>query len=590
MKRIYLKIMFTIALFIGVLTPNIVFAKDNFGDYNNRLEHNTQMYINANKEGTLTINRYIDKSLKDLKGTNYKAISSTNQTLIKKLATTIIEGKTTLSKTEKLKSFHNFIRDNLELTANPTEVLGTSYDNPVTIVKYYNATLSNEIPATQEGYAELFVALARSYDIPTRIVEGYFQYDAINTENEWGANISSEDINHVWCESYVNGRWIVIDIIADEYNTSEETEMYGLNYFDIGVEDLSKTHIIFSKRNGSKDRKYIDNVYETTRLKTFLNKKTNGIKNGKRINKSYTTTKPYTWFNTKDKTSIGDGSGRIQKLILKDSKKLYGSLDFSKFTEMTYFQGSHNEITSAKVTNCPKLKKVYLGHNKIKTANFTCDKSLTYLSLQSNPLKEAKYSFRNGKSYAIVKSNDGGTISVLYQKTSNGYKHILKATPYKTHLFKGWYKSDGTLITKNKKLTIYKNKTFSYVAKYKEKTYIYVSIKNQKVVYYKRGKVLLSSKVVTGNTGDHDTPKGTFSIKHKARNLYLIGPDYESFVSYWMLISNKLQVGFHDATWRTTFGGKIYKGNGSHGCINMPLGKAQKLYEIVPKGTTVIIK
>ena len=45
--------------------------------------------------------------------------------------------------------------------------------------------------------------------------------------------------------------------------------------------------------------------------------------------------------------------------------------------------------------------------------------------------------------------------------------------------------------------------------------------------------------------------------------------------------------GLHDATWRQEFGGEIYKNNGSHGCINMPLDIAEKVYNAVSVGTVV---
>ena len=44
----------------------------------------------------------------------------------------------------------------------------------------------------------------------------------------------------------------------------------------------------------------------------------------------------------------------------------------------------------------------------------------------------------------------------------------------------------------------------------------------------------------------------------------------------------------HDASWRSSFGGNIYKTNGSHGCINLPPSVAQELYSYVEKGTPVI--
>ena len=47
-------------------------------------------------------------------------------------------------------------------------------------------------------------------------------------------------------------------------------------------------------------------------------------------------------------------------------------------------------------------------------------------------------------------------------------------------------------------------------------------------------------------------------------------------------------IGFHDASWRNTFGGTIYKKNGSHGCVNMPYAAAKTLFENVYAGMPVI--
>lgn len=47
-------------------------------------------------------------------------------------------------------------------------------------------------------------------------------------------------------------------------------------------------------------------------------------------------------------------------------------------------------------------------------------------------------------------------------------------------------------------------------------------------------------------------------------------------------------VGIHDATWRSSFGGNIYKTDGSHGCVNAPLYLAKTIYANIESGTPVI--
>lgn len=126
------------------------------------------------------------------------------------------------------------------------------------------------------------------------------------------------------------------------------------------------------------------------------------------------------------------------------------------------------------------------------------------------------------------------------------------------------------------------------VLRFSTNTYIEVDINKQKLTYYKNGKVFLVSDIVSGTKGRSETRTGTFKINKKARDTYLVGADYKSFVSYWMSFYNNSQ-GFHDARWRNSFGGKIYLTNGSHGCVNLPLANAKKLYENISVGTKVYI-
>lgn len=114
-------------------------------------------------------------------------------------------------------------------------------------------------------------------------------------------------------------------------------------------------------------------------------------------------------------------------------------------------------------------------------------------------------------------------------------------------------------------------------------TYIDVSIADQELWYIKNGKVKLHSNVVTGDpTTGHATPKGTYYVEFKTTNYTF--KRYNSHADYWMPIDTSTGVGLHDATWRSNFGGSIYKGNGSHGCINLPHSFAKKLYGVVEEG------
>jgi len=119
-------------------------------------------------------------------------------------------------------------------------------------------------------------------------------------------------------------------------------------------------------------------------------------------------------------------------------------------------------------------------------------------------------------------------------------------------------------------------------------TYIDVNIPNQEMWYVENGKVVFNSDVVTGNisTG-HGTSTGIFHIQYKQRDHMMV--KYHSFVHYWMPYNTTVGIGFHDANWRSSFGGQIYRTDGSHGCINMPPAKAEELYYMISAGTVVYV-
>lgn len=130
-----------------------------------------------------------------------------------------------------------------------------------------------------------------------------------------------------------------------------------------------------------------------------------------------------------------------------------------------------------------------------------------------------------------------------------------------------------------------------------ETTFVVLSISQQKVTLYKDNEVILQADCVTGMADDPDrlTPTGVFSVYWKTTDRYMKGdidettgePEYVSFVNFAVYFNGG--IAFHDASWRTTFGGEIYKTDGSHGCINMSYDDAKLVYDTVSVGTTVFV-
>lgn len=119
-------------------------------------------------------------------------------------------------------------------------------------------------------------------------------------------------------------------------------------------------------------------------------------------------------------------------------------------------------------------------------------------------------------------------------------------------------------------------------------TYIEINLDKQHLWFYKNGKCIVSTDFVSGKVAENMcTPNGVFSIYAKQTDRYLTGATYRSFVNYWMPFHGGY--GLHDATWRSSFGGDIYLYNGSHGCVNLPLSAAGKIYKNATVGTKVIL-
>lgn len=118
-------------------------------------------------------------------------------------------------------------------------------------------------------------------------------------------------------------------------------------------------------------------------------------------------------------------------------------------------------------------------------------------------------------------------------------------------------------------------------------TYVEINLTAQHLYYYIDGELLVESDFVSGNEArGMGTPAGAFPLTYKQRNATLRGPGYATPVTYWMPFNGG--IGMHDANWRGRFGGRIYKTNGSHGCINLPSSAARTIFENISSGIPVL--
>lgn len=148
------------------------------------------------------------------------------------------------------------------------------------------------------------------------------------------------------------------------------------------------------------------------------------------------------------------------------------------------------------------------------------------------------------------------------------------------------------LIKKGKKGT--REPEYEHIAKSRNSqdlgdTYVEVDLGSQHMWFYKNGQILVSTPVVTGDTSKgRGTPTGVYYILYKDTNRTLRGEGYASHVNYWLPITHS-GIGIHDASWRSSYGGSIYRGNGSHGCINTPWSAVRTIYNNIESTYPVVV-
>lgn len=250
--------------------------------------------------------------------------------------------------------------------------------------------------------------------------------------------------------------------------------------------------------------------------------------------------------------------------------------------ETRYYDTENHFVTGM---NTIEGKKYYFNNDGILQRGILKIGKAYYYADGKGVIRTAKGRFRWKSSTYYC--NKGGKLTTKKMVKSGKYYYYFDSTAKaKTKAFK----YHDVTIRPNKKTGAITKKQYRRASygPYNYKKYVLIDISDQTLKYYVKGKVKLKSNVVTGGPGNR-TPKGHFRLRSKSRNITLRGNGYSSYVKYWMAFIGS-EYGIHDASWRSKFGGTIYKKNGSHGCPNMPRKNAAKLYKMAPIGTRVIVR
>jgi lipoprotein-anchoring transpeptidase ErfK/SrfK len=112
--------------------------------------------------------------------------------------------------------------------------------------------------------------------------------------------------------------------------------------------------------------------------------------------------------------------------------------------------------------------------------------------------------------------------------------------------------------------------------------WIEVVLSQQRLNAWDNGTLVMSTAISSG-TRNHPTVRGTFRIYRKYRSARMRGPGYDlPHVPYVMYF--KGSYGLHGTYWHSNFGTPM-----SHGCVNLPTGRAAWLFTWAPSGTVVVV-
>ena len=258
---------------------------------------------------------------------------------------------------------------------------------------------------------------------------------------------------------------------------------------------------------------------------------------------------------SKKKKSYTDkkvSSGRIYNYKIQVYRKKYGAQSYST---VKYASAMTSLSAPSKLTAKEKATKVTLKWNKVNNAT--------------------KYEVYKGNKF--VKTTSNLTYTQKGLKRHHAYTFKVRAV----RKYRGkTYKSAFTSISVSTTIGDMKG------------TWVEISIKTQTLKMYVKNKLYVKTPVVTGNVGDRHTSKGAHSVQEKTAHRTLQGSyhgqSWNVTVNYWLKFTGDGQ-GIHDSTWRSAYGGSIYKTNGSHGCVNTPLGAMRKIFKKAYVGMPVIV-
>lgn len=279
--------------------------------------------------------------------------------------------------------------------------------------------------------------------------------------------------------------------------------------------------------------------------------------------------------------SISDAINNHKKEIDLEKAGCYTKPNYnSKSKEVTNAKATMDKYVSSKITLKILDKSKYIDGETISQwitldENYNVGIDKTKITSYINNLTSSYNTVGKTRSF---KASSGNIVNV----SGGDYGRKINNTGYVDEVVSAI--KNGQTVTKEYNIS---QSTMNGTSSYIGNTYVEVNLTKQHIWCYKDGALVAEGDIVTGNVSSGwATPQGVYKLKSKERDRILRGPGYASPVTYWMPFNGG--IGLHDATWRNSFGGSIYKNNGSHGCINLPYNVASKIYNSIKVGDPIV--
>ena len=264
----------------------------------------------------------------------------------------------------------------------------------------------------------------------------------------------------------------------------------------------------------------------------------------------------------------------------------------SRYIVWNMGKGNVEQITPAEISQWISCKNGKIKYDNEKIEEWVEAFCLKYKTVGIT----RKFKSHTGKMVKVAGGDYGWQLDYenMVKQAKKALKEAIPESDTQAYIEKPNEETKKKITLKRKAIyanTAYKKDYVNFKNDWDTENYTEISIKDQKVYVFRKGKLKFSCRCITGRPVEgRRTPTGTYYIKEHKAAYTLTGADYSTPVKNWVRIT-WTGTGFHPATWQpwSSWNKTMYKTRGSHGCINLSVSDAKKIYDLTKYREPVFI-